>query len=430
MRCFLLADDPACARLEPALSSADCAPRRLGNCAELSRETRTSGPSLVVLGEAACRELELSDVQRDGLSLVVWAPDAAPEQKRAWLERGAIDVWDGSEADLTFRALCCKRVAKQLQRGAARVRALTLSRGRYRSLVQNALDIIAVLDHGGVIRYASPALGRVLGYESHEVRGVHLDDIVHPEDIDAARSALVESNVPGVSVRAEFRVRHKQGHWRYVEAVADNLVGYPSVSGIVVNARDVTDRHDLEQMLMHQAFFDGLTGLPNRALFMDRAEHALAQQQRASGAPALLFIDLDGFKDINDSFGHDVGDAALVAVARRIESLCRAGDTAARLGGDEFTLLLESVESRDAALHVAERVIQSLRRPLPVGDLELHVTVSVGVACFEEGMDAKELVRRADTAMYRAKEMGKDQFLLWVPRHDAEGPPRLPTPPP
>jgi diguanylate cyclase (GGDEF)-like protein len=202
------------------------------------------------------------------------------------------------------------------------------------------------------------------------------------------------------------------------------------VSGIVVNARDVTDRHDLEQMLMHQAFFDGLTGLPNRALFMDRAEHALAQQPRHGGRPALLFIDIDGFKHINDNYGHDVGDAALVAIARRVESVCRAGDTAARLGGDEFTLLLESVESQDAALDVADRVIQTLRRGLLVGDLELLVTVSVGVACYDEGMDAKELVRRADTAMYRAKELGKDQYLLWVPRHDTERPPRLPTPPP
>ncbi len=428
MRCFLLACDFEHERLNAALRAAGLVARQLSSQQRLIQDARASGPTLVIVGQEVFSQLPLEELSRDNLFVVIWAQDPDEADQLAWLDSGVFDVWRGDQKDLDFRVSQCARSVKSLQRATAQCRALRLSRGRYRALVQNALDIIAVLDRAGVIRYASPALSRVLGYESHEVRGARLEDIVHPEDVASARSALVESNVPGVNVRVEFRVRHKQGQWRYLEAVADSLVGYPSVSGIVVNARDITDRHDLEQMLMHQAFFDGLTGLPNRALFMDRAEHALAQQDRKAGSSALLFIDLDGFKTINDTYGHDVGDAALVAVAQRVDSLCRAGDTAARLGGDEFTLLLETVESTDAALQVAERVIQSLRQGLAVGDLVLNLTVSVGVACSEPGMDAKEMVRRADTAMYRAKELGKDQFLLWVPRHDTGRPPRSPTP--
>jgi diguanylate cyclase (GGDEF)-like protein len=143
----------------------------------------------------------------------------------------------------------------------------------------------------------------------------------------------------------------------------------------------------------------------------------------------VLFIDLDGFKSINDNYGHDVGDAALVAVAQRLEQLKREADTAARLGGDEFTLLLESIETREGALRVAERVVESFARPLIVGEFEVTVTVSVGLAYSESRITVRELVRRADTAMYQAKKLGKRRFVEWEPRHDTLMP-RSHTPPP
>ncbi|MEZ4227127.1 MAG: diguanylate cyclase [Polyangiaceae bacterium] len=427
MRCFFLGCDAEMQALQSGLQSAGLEVQRVASAAELSRELQGSGATLVVVGPTNVRPPAQTAVDD---SIVVWVAlhTGVLAEARSLLDQGYFDVWSVADPALSLRIEQTVMAARRQQHLAARVRALRASRSRYRALVQNALDIIAVLDHSGIIRYASPALERVLGYEPHEVRGRRLEELVHADDLQTARSALEESAVEGVSVRVEFRVRHKGGEWRYLEAVADNLIGYPSITGIVVNARDVTDRRDLEEILMQQAFFDGLTGLPNRALFMDRVEHALAQREREPGAPALLFIDLDGFKFINDSYGHDVGDAALVAVARRVDSLCRAGDTAARLGGDEFTLLLESVQSPEVALEVADRVIQSLRRGVHVGDMDLTITVSVGVACYEHGVDARELIRRADTAMYRAKELGKDQYLLWVPRHDTERPPRSRTP--
>jgi diguanylate cyclase (GGDEF)-like protein len=173
-----------------------------------------------------------------------------------------------------------------------------------------------------------------------------------------------------------------------------------------------------EQMLTRRAFYDGLTGLANRALFMDRTEHALAHHGRRSATPALLFIDLDGFKSINDSFGHEVGDAVLAAVARRVLECKREGDTAARLGGDEFTVLLESIEKRRDAVQVAERILWALRQPLAIPEHDLSVTVSIGVAYAEARISARELLRRADAAMYRAKQLGKDRYVVWDPHHE------------
>jgi diguanylate cyclase (GGDEF)-like protein len=169
----------------------------------------------------------------------------------------------------------------------------------------------------------------------------------------------------------------------------------------------------LEEVLTRQAFTDTLTGLANRALFMDRTEHALARAGRHGAGPALLFIDLDGFKQVNDRFGHAVGDAALAAVARQVLELKREGDTAARLGGDEFTLLLESIERPQDAVRVADRILRSLRRPLMVGDHQIGLTASVGVAFAEERTSARELMRRADAAMYRAKRLGKNRYVVY-----------------
>ena len=362
--------------------------------------------------------------RRDDLSFLVCAPEADARQLTSLLSLGATDVWSGelSDADMELRLTVAERWLARNLRTAAAMRSLRHSRSRYRALVQGAMDIIAVLDDEGRIRYVNPALKKLLGYDSHAYVGREIYELVHPDDIALAREAVAEGSTPSVTSRVELRVRHESGEWRTIEAVADNLIGYPSVRGIVVTARDVTERRELEEMLARQAFFDPLTGLANRVLFTDRLEHALAQRPRGSGAPALLFVDLDGFKDINDSYGHDVGDAALVVVGERMDAASREGDTVARLGGDEFTVLLEVLETRGAAEGVAQRLLTALAEPLPVGDLELHVTVSIGIAYSEEGIVPKELVRRADTAMYLAKEAGKNRYLVWKPRHDTERP--------
>jgi diguanylate cyclase (GGDEF)-like protein/PAS domain S-box-containing protein len=366
----------------------------------LARRLRHDDAVLVLLCEPRARA-DLEQALASGVAQVLIEP-ASDEQLRISL------------AGAEYRA------AERLRHSRA-IGALRQSAQRFRSLVQNALDIIAVLEPDGTVRYISPSVRRLLDYEPHDIVGAKIDTLVHRDDAAAVREALRESALPGRIAKVEARLRHRSGQWRMIEAVADNLLDYPSVRGVVVNGRDVTDRHQLEQMLARQAFYDGLTGLANRALFMDRVEHALMQHGRREGTTALLFVDLDGFKSINDAHGHDVGDAALAAAASRLLECKREGDTAARLGGDEFCILLDAIDGFEDATRVAERVLAALRRPLEVGEHLLRVTVSVGIAYADAKTVARELVRRADAAMYRAKALGKDRYAVWEPGHDEPG---------
>src|SRR5215203_5614852 len=225
------------------------------------------------------------------------------------------------------------------------------SEERFRSLVQNASDIITILEADGTVRYISPALERVTGYKPEERVGTNAFGSVHPDDRERALGTFAEVlKKPGIHQPLEFRVPHKDGSWRYLEHVVNNLLDDPAVRGVVITSRDVTKRKALEKQLRHQALHDPLTGLPNRALFMDRLEHALTRANRRGSKIAVLFMDLDNFKITNDSLGHEKGDQLLVAVAERLKACLRPEDTVARLGGDEFTILVEEVDGvSDAA---------------------------------------------------------------------------------
>ncbi len=198
--------------------------------------------------------------------------------------------------------------------------------------------------------------------------------------------------------------------------MANNLLGDPTVEGIVLTMRDVSERKGLEEELKHQAFHDALSGLANRALFRDRLEHALARAARSRSSLAVLFLDLDDFKLVNDSLGHAAGDDLLVAVAGRLAKSLRAGDTAARFGGDEFAVLLEEISGLDEACEVADRIIAELRVPLAIEDREVQVHASIGIAISPIGdEDPAELLQAADVAMYAAKGRGKGSYEVYQP---------------
>src|ERR671912_2474683 len=238
------------------------------------------------------------------------------------------------------------------------------SEERFRSLVQYASDIITILEADGTVCYASPAIERVMGYKPEEQIGTSAIDCVHPDDKERALATLAEIlKRPGLHPPLELRVSHKDGSWRYLEHVANNLLDRPAVSGVVVTSRDITERKALEEQLRHQAFHDPLTGLPNRALFMDRLEHAFVRAHRRGSKVAVLFMDLDNFKVINDSLGHKAGDQLLVAVAECLKDCVRPEDTLARLGGDEFTILVEEIAGVGEVVHIAERITEILRPP-------------------------------------------------------------------
>ncbi|MCC6174477.1 MAG: EAL domain-containing protein [Chloroflexi bacterium] len=293
--------------------------------------------------------------------------------------------------------------------------ALIQSEDRFRSLVQNASDIMSILAADGTILWHSPSLERVLGYAPDALAGASLYDYVHPDDASRVAAAFAASETNAAApVVIDFRVRHRDGSWRHLEASGANLLDHPAVQGIVVNSRDVTERKAFEDQLARQAFFDPLTGLPNRVLFMYSIEHALAGARRNKVGVAVMFLDLDGFKRVNDTFGHQAGDQLLVALGQRLKACVRPGDTVARLGGDEFTILLEDIPYADEATRVAQRILDRLQEPFPLDGRDVYVGTSIGIAFGMPGeSEPPNLLRFADAAMYRAKAAGKGRYVVF-----------------
>jgi diguanylate cyclase (GGDEF)-like protein/PAS domain S-box-containing protein len=289
--------------------------------------------------------------------------------------------------------------------------ALRQSEQRFRSLIENATDITIIIDGEGIFRYISPSVKRILGYAPHQAIGRSALEIVHPDDCATIAQTLkkVIDNPKRSQSPVEYRVRHRNGCWCYVEAVATNLLYDPAVKGIVINCHDITQRKLAEEKLLHDAFHDALTGLPNRSLFTDRLEHALRRAKRRKDYLfAVLFLDLDRFKVVNDSLGHAIGDQLLVAIARRLEACLRAEDTVARIGGDEFVLLLEDIDSINEATSIVNRLQKKITSPIVLDGHEVFITASIGIALSSsEYLEPTNLLRDADTAMYRAKELGR-----------------------
>jgi len=295
---------------------------------------------------------------------------------------------------------------------------LRQSEQRFRSLIENATDIILIVDEKGICRYVSPSQERILGYSTEEVLGQSIFNWVHTDEIHLVRRVLegsIQHPCVGLGL-AEYRVRHKNGHECLLEAVATNLLDEPAVQGIVVNCHDVTERKAAEDQLLHDALHDSLTELPNRALLMDRLGQALARVKRNHHYRfAVIFLDLDRFKIINDSQGHQAGDKLLYTIARRLASSVRSGDTVARLGGDEFIVLLEEIEDVNDAIAIANNIEQSLEQPLNLEGHKVTVTASMGIALSNpEYQWPGDILRDADIAMYRAKALGKARYQVFA----------------
>ncbi|MCC6174212.1 MAG: EAL domain-containing protein [Chloroflexi bacterium] len=298
---------------------------------------------------------------------------------------------------------------------ADRAEALRQNEERYRSLVLHTSDVIVVVDDAGMVEYQSPSTERVWGYAFTTLRGTSVFALVHPDDAQIATNLfrqVLES--PRLGMAAELRLQLADNAWYYFEVIATNLLKDPKLHGIVMTFRDISERKEVEQLLSYQAFHDSLTDLPNRALFIDRLEHALARASRRGESVAVLFVDLDHFKLVNDSLGHSTGDRLLVAVADRIRACLRREDTAARLGGDEFAILLEDVDGLDRSVQLADRIQQQLTRPFSLGEHEFFVSASVGVVLSDASYDrAGDLLRDADLAMYRAKANGRGRHEVF-----------------
>jgi diguanylate cyclase (GGDEF)-like protein/PAS domain S-box-containing protein len=290
---------------------------------------------------------------------------------------------------------------------------------RHASLLANASDAFAIVDYDGQFKYVSAASERVLGYSPDATVGRSVLDLVEPGR--RTRSVAMLRHIaatPGSKQELEVHVRRADGEWRWLSVTATNRKDDPLIDGVVLNYRDITERRELEQRLERQAFTDALTGLANRALFVDRLGHVLGRRRReGEAAPvSVLFLDVDDFKTVNDSLGHAAGDQLLTALAKRLTGALRPGDTAARLGGDEFAILLENTAERDART-VATRVLGAIARPIEIAGVEVRVSVSIGVAVDapDATTTADELLRDADLAMYTAKGDAPGTYAVYEP---------------
>lgn len=325
----------------------------------------------------------------------------------------------GDEHDLLLLRDTLATLAAQAALAAARVTlAQEVNRRNsemyFRTLVQNASDVILILDEDDGVRYASPSADQVLGLP--DLEGSLLVDLVPPQDSHAVVETL------GRIRRGEYQ--SKREHWRMVRADRSSievevrwsdLREEATVGGVVLTLRDVTEQRKLERELTHQAFHDSLTNLANRVLFQDRVNHALAQAQRDGTVVGVLFIDVDDFKVINDIHGHGVGDELLVALSLRLQTTVRASDTAARIGGDEFALLVEGSVTTEGVERFTEHVMTVFAEPFQLSVGPMSTFASIGVATTEDSIDSVELLAHADLALYSAKMAGKRQWRRYHP---------------
>jgi diguanylate cyclase (GGDEF)-like protein/PAS domain S-box-containing protein len=270
---------------------------------------------------------------------------------------------------------------------------------RIARLFEMTSDLLATVSLDGRFTLLNPAWEQVLGWTREELEAKPMHEFIHPDDVEQTLALILAgTHRPAHLENFTNRYRHRDGSWRWLlwSARCDGDTWYAA-------AKDVTDRMWLE----HQALRDPLTQLPNRLLLMDRTRQALSRLERSGGVVALLFIDLDRFKAVNDTFGHDVGDRLLISVSERLAEMMRDSDTVARLGGDEFVVLGEDIETDEEALALADRVVQTLKEPFQVGGVEVSMPASVGVSITHDGeTDPESMLREADVAMYRAKGAG------------------------
>ena len=286
----------------------------------------------------------------------------------------------------------------------------------FEAMIENSTDLFFLTDADNRTLYCSPSAAHFFGMSAAEICDAPIDQFIHDDDLVKATDAFDAVRASGAAGPLDLSVRHHDGGWRTIEVMANDLLLASSGHAVAWHTRDVTDRRALEEQLTRQAFEDPLTGLANRALFRDRLGHALSRLSRSTRSIAVLMLDLDGFKGINDSMGHDAGDEALKEVAARISGAARPGDTVGRLGGDEFTVLLEELDDATFANEVADRILELVRQPLLVQNVNLRVSASIGIAVSDAHETTPEaLMRDADLAMYRAKADGRDRRVAFEP---------------
>jgi diguanylate cyclase (GGDEF)-like protein/PAS domain S-box-containing protein len=290
--------------------------------------------------------------------------------------------------------------------------AVRASEARCHALVQDAGEVIGLVGQDGRVGYVTPSARALVGVAADRIEGTLLRQWLMPEDQRAGEVLLATARAdPGRAHRAELRIRHVEGGFRWIETTMRDLSATPAVGAVVVNCRDVTERHIVQERLAYDANHDWLTGLANRAALLRTLERCFA-----AGRCAVLLLDLDGFTEVNDALGHEAGDELIVAVAGMLRRAVLGADTVGRLGGDEFGVVLSNIEAPEAAVAVAERILAETAQPVPLAGLEVVARASIGVALADEGCaDAGEVLRRAGAAMQVAKRDQAHGYHLYQP---------------
>ena len=293
------------------------------------------------------------------------------------------------------------------------------SEARFRSLVAHSSDLITVLDADGFVTYQSPSVERLLGYKVEEIEGQRFERLLSEHDRSLLAQLLaVDGLGKGEAHTVECTLQHRDGTTLTFQVQHTDLLHDEHVRGIVLNSRDISERKAFEEQLAHQAFHDPVTKLANRALFSDRVEHALMRAGRGIPEIAVMFIDLDDFKTVNDSLGHAAGDEVLQEVGRRLKIAVRPTDTVARFGGDEFAVLLDGVTGSEDAADAAARILRALDMPVEIDGKHVFPRASVGICLVGEDLEtpeAEDLLRNADVAMYMAKRDSKGSYRVFEP---------------
>jgi diguanylate cyclase (GGDEF)-like protein/PAS domain S-box-containing protein len=316
----------------------------------------------------------------------------------------------GSGADQTFTAFI-----RDISERVRAQRALEAREQRFRTIVEKSWSGVMLLDSEMNMQFAG-ASTHILGYDDEDLIGKSFLTYAHPHDFAGAHAALGQLVSQEVAmVHRELRFRHRSGNWIWLEVFAQNMINDPHVSAIVLNYRDISQRKETERQLEYQAYYDSLTGLPNRLLFRDRVVNALPTARRNRLGLAIMYLDLDHFKLVNDALGHSIGDLLLADVAWRLKASLRASDTVSRIGGDEFAVLINELTATDAVAGIARKVLDSLAAPFSIGGHELFITASIGVSFYPaDGDDVETLLKCADAAMYRAKELGRNRAQIFT----------------
>lgn len=291
--------------------------------------------------------------------------------------------------------------------------ALKLSEEKYRLIADNMTDLVTLIDIHGTIKYASPSHESVLGHSSENYMGKPALSFIHPDDVHKIKIQSINLLKNRQAKTIEFRHRSVDNDWIWMEGKISLVLdphGY--ADHFLVVAREIMERKIFEEKLRHMAFHDTLTGLPNRRYFKTKLIQSLNEIKKCGQKIAVMYIDIDKFKQVNDTLGHDVGDELLCQFSKKVKKCLRKYDTLARLGGDEFCILL-LINQNDDAISIAKRIINDIQEKWKIGTNEFITTSSIGISFYEDGMDYETLLKRADIALYQAKENGRNNFQIY-----------------